>query len=300
MKKIVIIGASIAGHTVATALRQIHKSCSITLVTEEDYSLYDKRKLLDLLAGTVKDKEILLSSDEVYRDQNITFLKETRVSSVNTEKKIMYLKNKGVLEYDFLVVCSGRKFVVPDIPGAKKEGVFSLNSLDEFKDFARRLLSGDAVCLVGSGQQVIKIAKILAQKQKELKIFSPNGGALQEIIPSVEGQIEIINSRVMEIIGEHEVQAVKLAEGKIIGASSVVFADELQSNLDFLKNTRVETIRNTILVDDGMRTNIGEIFSCGSVCSKKDMAETGLAEKSWEEVINEGRHLAEILACLIE
>ncbi|MDD5731152.1 MAG: FAD-dependent oxidoreductase [Candidatus Omnitrophica bacterium] len=294
MKKIIIIGASAAGHNVAVNLRQSNNDCSITLLTEESYPFYDRSKLFNLVSSEMKEKDIFLASPDFYKQKNIEFLSDTRVTLVNAQKRVVYCKEKEALGYDFLVVCSGRKFILPDIPGAKKNGVFCFYSLADLKKIEGYFV-GDTVCLAGRDGLVMKAAASFAAKNKEIKVINTSAsGALKEdsAEPGAEKRIEVINSNLLEIIGESQVQAVKLSEGKIIGASAVIFMDELKSNIDFLKNTGVEINADFISVDAEMRTSISNIFSCG-LASKVKGADDSV--KGFDTISNESRILAETL-----
>lgn len=294
MSKIIIIGASLAGHNVAVKLREKNKDCSITLVTEEVYPFYDKRRLAEYLSGQLKEEELFLASDDFYLRNNISFLKESEVIGINAEKKRVFSQDKPLLEYDFLVICTGRSFILPEIPGVRKKGVFNLNALRDFKEFLSYLI-GDPVCLVGSGSLLSEIARILAAKQKEVKLISFNNGynlSQGETDINISEKIEIINTELTEIIGEGQVQAIKIKEGKVIGVLAVAFMGQEKNNIDFLKNSGIELYDGYIVVDDAMRTNLSSVYSCGSVCLKKGSA---LEIKSWDDIIFESLLLCDNL-----
>jgi len=267
MNRIVIIGASVAGHSTAIALREKDKSVSITLISDELYRLYDRRRLADFLAGRVLEEELYLCSESFYPDNNINFLKEKKVVALNLKKRTITFKEKGSEKFDFLVIASGRKVLLPDIPGAKKEGVITLNSLDDYSKFSARMIL-DTVCVAGSDEAALNIAKIISDKYK----------------------VEVINGEPSEIIGEGEVQAVRLKEGKVIGASAVIFSTGFKSNIDFLKDTPVNIENDFIVVDEQMRTNVENIFACGAVCGNVN----------WDNVIRDSAIIAENIVRKVE
>lgn len=269
MGGVVIIGASLAGHTVAINLRQRYGDYPITLVTEEDYPFYDRRRLADFLRGAIEEKELFLSSEGFYKDMGIVFLKKRRVTFVNTEKKHIYFKDNSILEYDFLVICSGERINPPQIPGVKKEGVFSLYSLSDFKGFLRHLdLATEPVCIVGQDSFTINIASSIALKGKEVKLIARDASPLTEII------------------GEAQVQAVRLKSGKVISVSLIGFMQERKASTEFLRDTPVEICQNKICVSEVLRTNVENIFAAGKVCSRREEVEKS---KTWEEIIEESK-----------
>jgi NAD(P)H-nitrite reductase large subunit len=290
--KVVIIGASIAGHTVATSLRQLNNDCSITLVTQSPYPAYDKRRLLDYLTGSVKEKDLFLVQPDFYQQRNINFLKECKVVTVAPVRKQLSYKNRTdrreSLEYDILVVCSGIKTVLPEVDGINKEGVYTLDSLVDFKAFRSHLLT-DPVCIMGSGENAFSLAGALAAKQREVKVISPELPAVN----TLPAAVETVAADVVELIGEGGIQAIRLKEGKIIGTSLPVFMPEpKRGSIDFLKDMEIEMDCSRVVVDENMRTSAENIYASGAVCVSKGMPPK---DKSWDDVINESKILAEHL-----
>jgi len=288
MDRIVIIGASIAGHTAAVSLREQDKDCSITLLTQDSHPLYDRRKLALLLSGAIKEEEILLTSEDSLQKIKINFLKEKKAVSVNTGKRVVYFKDKDNIGYDFLVIASGRHPVLPELPGAKKSGVSLLYTLDDYKEFSNRIIR-EPVCLVGSSQEAVEIAKSIVLKFKaEVKLVS----RLTLDTSSLPAEIEVINIPLAEIIGESQAQAVKLEDGKAIGVSCVVFVDTFKNNIDFLKNTDIEMHEDAVLVDEMMRTSAERVFACGIVAKGRKAMQ---ATKTWEDAMSDSLCLAQTL-----
>ncbi|MCX5708345.1 MAG: FAD-dependent oxidoreductase [Candidatus Omnitrophica bacterium] len=109
----------------------------------------------------------------------------------------------------------------------------------------------------------------------------------QENLPPA---VEVINSEVVEIIGDSGVQAIKLKEGKIIGVSWAGVMSPARPCTDFLKDSNIELIDGAIAVDENMRSSIPDIFACGAVCLRR--GETPRI-KTWEDSLAEGLSVAE-------
>jgi nitrite reductase (NADH) large subunit len=292
---VVIIGASIAGHSAAVELKQKCPDISVTLITEESYPLYDRRKLFDFLCGAVKEKDLMLADREFYDKKGIKFLKEHKVVSVGAVRKQVTCKSKESrvsLDYDYLVICSGRKAVLPEVEGIHKEGVYQLNNLDDYKTLKIHLLT-DPVCLIGEAEYGAALARILQDAKREVKLISEAAPADFQATDTCE----LINSRVVELIGESGVQAVKLREGKIIGTSLPVFIPSTtKPNVDFAKDIGLEVINDAVAVDEMMRTTVADVFACGSVCGRLDVP---AVPKDWDNVAREGVFVAETIAAAV-
>ena len=267
MNNVVIIGASVSGHDIALRLREKDKNCQITLISEENYPPYDHFKLTDFISGIIPEKDIFLCPEELYKQQNITFLKGKKAGSLNTQKKLVYFKDKGSIGYDILVIASGRSPVLPEIPGARKEGVFRLYTLDDTKELLKRYFT-ETVCIAGEDAFALRIAESISEKYKvevkllSSKVFDPG------LIPK---SVEVIDDSIQEIIGEGEAQAVKLASGKAIAISAAIFMGNYKSNLEFLKNTEVAVKDDLVVVDSSMQATVKNIFACGSVVRRNSV-----------------------------
>jgi thioredoxin reductase len=142
-----------------------------------------------------------------------------------------------------------------------------LQSLKDFKDFSLRMIL-DTVCVAGSDEAALNIAGVISDKYK----------------------VEAINGEPLEIIGEGQVQAVRLKEGKVVGASAVVFNAGFKSNVDFLKDTPVNIENDFIVINEQMRTNVENIFACGAVCGRL----------SWDEAVRDSLNIAENINNIIK
>ncbi len=73
-KKIVIVGAGIAGVSAAEALRKNCPQSEITLLNKEKLLPYYRLNLTRYLAGECKEDQLTLHSDEWYQENNIQIL----------------------------------------------------------------------------------------------------------------------------------------------------------------------------------------------------------------------------------
>lgn len=285
---IVIIGGSVAGHNAAINLRKKYPDAGVTLITEEAYPFYDRRKLLDYWRDLVKEKELLKLSPDLYSQQKINFLKESKVIAVNPGRRSVSYKTgekRTSLEYDFLVIASGCRTALPESVGVNKAGVFRFDGLADFKEL-RSTVMQDAVCLIGFNDRTRQVIDYITGKNIEVKLIT------EQLPENLPGTVEVINSQVVEMIGDSGVQAIKLTEGKIIGVSWVGVMSTPVPNIDFLENTEIEKNGQAIAVDEFMRTNLCDIFACGSVCLRQGEAPR---VKSWDESLAEGLNVAEHL-----
>ncbi|MDD5236262.1 MAG: FAD-dependent oxidoreductase [Candidatus Omnitrophica bacterium] len=214
------------------------------------------------------------------------FLKEAKVVRIDPKKHLAVLKDNTKINYDYLVIASGQKVDIPDIPGKTKDGVFAFYNFEEIKEIRGRALIANTVCLWGEPAIALKLGEIFLNKGREVKIISK---PKPEVLPVSEKLEWIDDLELSEIIGEGaELKAIKLSNGKAIGVDLFLFVGNLIAASEFLKDTDLKTEEGYILVNDAFQANFEDIFACGSVARKQGMAEA----KSWEAVINEGQLVA--------
>ena len=295
MAKIVIIGNSAAGFSCCDTLLKNSQDAQITVISREGYPAYKRNLLIDYLAGDIKEDGLFLCAPDFYEKNKIKFLRNSKVTRIDTKKHSVILKDNNKITYDYLVIATGRKMELPDLPGKTKEGVFTVCDLEDIKKIKERLTFYSEVCITGESKLCLRLCEAISRKDKDIKIVSKPRP--DSFIPA-EKREWIDNFELTEFIGEGaELKAFKLNNGKAIGASLVLFAADFSPSTEFLKETEIKTIRGYLIVDDAMRTNFENIFACGSVCRKEDSLER---EKSWEDAVNEGASVASGIANLLE
>lgn len=269
----------------------------ITVISKEDCPAYDRRLLPQYLAGRVEEKDLFLCAQGFYAAHNVFFEKASEVARLDTKKQRVVLKDNAKIPYEYLVIASGEETRLPDIPGTGKDGVVAFAGFESVKEIRQRLSFASLVCVAGRPKECAMFAEIAQAAGKEVKVISPapppegfSAGQKTEWLQGV---------RVTEVIGEgKELKAIKLSNGKAIGASLVVFAPHPSPASGFLKESGVVTSAGGyVIVDKNLRTNLENIFACGAVAREEGALET---EKSWEDSCGEGLFVAENLISLLE
>jgi len=106
------------------------------------------------------------------------------------------------------------------IPGAKKKGVLVLSQTLDLKALDEYLVN-DTVCIDGSSESAFNLAKTINEKYKVgVKLVSEN-----KVDGELPDGLEVINSPILEIVGEGRVEAVKFKNGYAVGACLVLFTE---------------------------------------------------------------------------
>jgi len=283
MRTVVIIGNSAAGTAVAQALREGDKDARVTIVTDEPFLGYDRRRVLEFLDGKIKERDLAFRGKDFYADLGIELLTGRKVIEICVHRKRVSFKDADPLEFDYLVIASGKREALPELKGIQKEGVMGLNGLVETKHIMERLPICHTVLIAGGGPVANALARILASRKIDVKFF----GSLD---PAIEG-VEVINDNpILEVLGDSEIKAVRLSNHKVVGASLLIFAGDRKPHMPFLRDTDIK-VNKGVLVDASLKTNIPHIFAAGAVAEPQE----GAWQEGWDESLRQGRMLGGLL-----
>src|SRR5690606_12776470 len=131
MAGVVIIGAGHAGGMASGFLRQYGFDGEITLIGDEPYLPYQRPPLSKAwLKGQAGLEDLYLRSEQFYPDQKVTARLNTRVTSIDPERKVVTTAD-GDVAYDHLIIATGSKARSFDIPGTQTVPFHLLRTLDD-------------------------------------------------------------------------------------------------------------------------------------------------------------------------
>jgi NAD(P)H-nitrite reductase large subunit len=275
MEKFIVIGNSAAGFSATKTLRNSSQDIEIVVICQENYPAYQSNRLVDLFAGRAREEELFLCREDFYSSNKINFLKSFRAVRLDENKKQIILQDNQKLNYDYLIIASGRRVKLPDIPGINKQGVFAFDNLDNVKQARSRMNSADIVCVVGNSDVCLAIAQAIACQGKEVKIICGQADYQRQLSSGID---LIREAYIVQIIGEGQVKAIRLSNDKIIGTPLVLFIDGYIPRVDFLKGVSLRRREDYVWVDPVMCTSAENIFAAGGVCGSE----------SWQEASNQG------------
>ena len=131
MARVVIIGNSAAGFSASQVLAEHRAGIEITVISQEGCPAYKKNLLPQYVASAINENELFLSDEGSYKQQGIDLLKGIKVARIDTKRQAVVLKDNAKITYDWLIIASGCRIEIPDIPGRTKEGVYALDNLDD-------------------------------------------------------------------------------------------------------------------------------------------------------------------------
>jgi 3-phenylpropionate/trans-cinnamate dioxygenase ferredoxin reductase subunit len=148
---VLIVGAGHAGFQLAASLRQHGLGERIGLINDEAHLPYQRPPLSKAyLKGEGRPDSLMFRPDKFYREQNIELIAGGVVSIDRSARKVL-LASDTALDYGHLVLATGARNRLLDIPNANLEGVRYLRTLDESEALRQRIAAGQRVVVIGAG-----------------------------------------------------------------------------------------------------------------------------------------------------
>ncbi|MGL4606718.1 MAG: NAD(P)/FAD-dependent oxidoreductase [Eubacteriaceae bacterium] len=294
--KIVIIGASAAGITAAKTLKNIDPRVEVVLISKEDK--IHSRCMLHKFLGKDRDVQgVNFVSENFSKEANIDWLKNTKVSSIDTKEKTVKTYDGKEIAFDKLIITSGAHYFIPPVPGMREgKNIYGFRDLADAQAIDNACLSAKEAVVVGAGLVGMDVATALLErglkvtivemmdKVMGLQLDDKSAKAYQTLFERAGAKF-LLHEKVVsvELDSDSNAISVHLGSGKTVPTDLIVVAAGVRPSYEFLEGTDIATDRG-ITVDKYMGTNHSDIFAAGDV--------TGLAG-IWPNAMKQGKIAAE-------
>ena len=138
MRRMVIVGAGLAGHRAAQAARREGFDGELLVIGDEEHKPYDRPPLSkQLLAGSMEHHETFYKHD----DLDVEWKLGIPAAKLDTEQNVVTLADGEEVPYEGLVLATGRRAREwPDLP--ELEGFYMLRNLDDTKALRQAIRPG--------------------------------------------------------------------------------------------------------------------------------------------------------------
>ncbi len=296
--KVLIIGNGLAGVTLASNLFNLDESIEIHMFSEEKHPYYSRVRLVDYVVGNISLDELFVYDANWYAQRNINIHLNSAVKAVNTAKSTITVEaNDGPagkaqdFRYDYLVIASGSKPVIPDVPGKDKYGWHVLRNIEDADGIKEHLKQVERITILGSGALGLELANafrtgpnsrdtaiIEIQPMVAPAYLDKQGATVFLNLLERAGVKILVKTEVTELVGDDKlvkytdgttyqgsIEGCRLADKTIHKGDMVIFACGIIPNVDFLRNTPIEII-DGIVVNEYLQTSVKNVYAVGDCC----------------------------------
>lgn len=274
-KPVVILGSGLAGYGLARELRKVSPNRPVTVLTRDGGEAYSKPALSNALATGKKPQALpSASAQEMEAQLGITVKTRVSVSSIDREQRIA-VTDQGEVPYSDLVLALGADPIRLPLKGDAADEVLSVNDLDDYARFRKKLPARGHVTILGAGLIGCEFANDLFASGHKVSVIDLADRPLGRLFPeefgralkdefTEEGDVDWhLADSVQEVSKHGEKYAVTLDKsGKCLETDVVLSAIGLKPRIALAEAAGLKVNRG-IVVDALLRTNDEHIYALG-------------------------------------
>lgn len=287
----VVIGSSASGINGAKTLRELDKDAEIILISKDE-QVYSRCILHHYISGIRDIKALNFSGEDYFEKYNIRWINGVEVIKLDDEEQIIELSNKQSIKYDKVLIASGASPFIPPIENLRKaNNIIGLRNLDDAQEIKKAIDHIKNVVVLGAGLvgidavaglvdyglniTVVEMAdRILAMQldhyaaSKYEKLFNEKG---------VNFKLGVKAEKLIIDDGNNPKELI-INTGEGIPCDLIIVATGVRSNINFLKDSQVETNKFGLIFNAKGQTNVENIYGAGDVSGKNPIWPTAVKE----------------------
>ena len=284
MARYAIIGFGCAGYCGAKAIRENDPNGEIVVFSEHGSAPYNPMLTTYYVVGKIPfDAQFPFGSMEKIKEElSLCVHTETSVKKVYGESKTVELSDGTTQQFDKVLIATGARAVVPNIPGLAPDEAFYMRTLDDAVKLRTALETNSykSALVVGASMVGIKVVELL----NKAGISTTLADMADKIFPlaaykNVADEIEkrITAKGVALHLGAALNSAEKTADGYkcIMSDGKEIFADLIvlcigtKATVDIADEA--VCVNRGIVVDENMETSAKDIYAAGDCCEGKEL-----------------------------
>lgn len=270
---IVIIGTGMAGYGLAKEIRKLDPEQPLRLITADGGQSYPKPMLSNALINGKRPTDIVTADAKSMAEKLSAEINPyTRVLSIDSTKQRV-LTNQGEYPYSRLVLATGASPIRLPLKGTGAGEVLSVNNLDDYTVFRKKLANVDKVAIIGPGLIGCEFANDLSDAGKQISVIGPDPHPISTLLPEPAGRalqaglealgVQFHLGQVIEHIDKCDSgYQITLSSGDTLQVGLVLSAIGLRPDLTLAKQIGLKT-NCGIVTDRLLETSTKGIYALG-------------------------------------
>lgn len=273
--RIVVVGGGAAGMGAAGLAKQNDPAAEIVVYTEFEDVGYSPCGIPYVHGKEIADFErLILQTKEFYAEAGFDIRYQTRVTGIDTKRRVVTVEGEGEGPYDRLVIATGFEYEDPGIPGSDLEGLYYVKNIRRAMEWDKVLDQVKVAVVLEASPLGLEMVTALAHRGIETHLVDRHPWALAEATdpdiaqPVEESWAEMgvkmhFNTPATAFLGDGHVRAVATPAGEL-PADLVVVCTPKKANNRVASAAGIK-IGSTggIVVDERMATSVDGVFAAG-------------------------------------
>jgi len=277
MKPVVVIGAGLAGYTLARELRKLDKATPLVIVSADDAGFYSKPMLSNAFAQRKQAGQLVThNAQQMAAQLDARIIGGSVVHVIDTLQKTI-ITSTGRIDYSALVIATGARPIRLDFDGDAAGEVLSVNHIDDYTLFRRRMADTGKVvvrvAIIGAGLIGCEFANDLADAGHSVSLIDPNPLPLAALATpalsqglhaalSARGVALRLGTSATRIERGSDGLRLTLADGSLCDTDIVLSAVGLRPDISLAQQAQLRTGRG-IVVDAFGQTSANGVYALG-------------------------------------
>ncbi|MGZ8159198.1 MAG: NAD(P)/FAD-dependent oxidoreductase [Methylobacter sp.] len=277
-QRLVVIGNGMAGmRTVEELLSAAPDKYDITVFGTEPYGNYNRIMLSSVLCGEKTIEDIVINNRQWYIDNGITLHagEGKTVVYIDRIKRDVYAQDGTVASYDRLLIATGSKAVIPQVPGNDLAGVISFRDIFDVNKMLSYSRSHKKAVVLGGGLLGLEAANGLVSRGMDVTVIhnheillnrqmdKPAAKMLQTELEQ-RGLKFKMAAKLKQLLGDENghITAVSLADGSQLECDLFITAIGVRPNMVLAQEAGIYCQRG-IVVNDTLQSYDPSIYAVG-------------------------------------
>lgn len=273
MAGMVIIGAGHAAGQAAASLRQEKYTGPITIIGDEAHLPYQRPPLSKAyLSGSQEVDRVYLRAEKFYQEKEIDLKLSTRATAIDPDAKAVELEDGSKIDYDKLLISTGSRPRLLNIPGSDLGGIHYLRTIDDVDGIRADMHEGANLVIVGGGYIGLEVAAVGVEQGLNVHVLEMEDRILQRVTtPTMSKYYDELhrgrgvqihtNTGVTGFSGDAKVQKVMCGDTEF-AADMVIVGIGIVPNIELAEAAGI-ICDNGIVVDDHCQTSNPDIYAAG-------------------------------------
>jgi 3-phenylpropionate/trans-cinnamate dioxygenase ferredoxin reductase subunit len=300
MRRVVIVGASLAGLRAAQALRKRGYSGSIVLIGEEPHAPYDRPPLSkQLLSGEWPADKLFFHKREKHDGLQLEQRFGVAARSLSVASRVVVLESGERVAYDGLIIATGAR--ARQLSAAQGlSGVHCLRTLDDALAIRAALEHKPRVAIVGAGFIGLEVAascrklglQVTVVEPQALPLLGPLGAAAARSVLELHRGHEVafhLGQTVSAVHGDGRVERLVLDDGSTLDCDLLVVGIGVDPETRWLEGSDVELdARGFVSCDASLATNVPNVVAAGDVVCWPNGGAERVTVPHWSNAVEQG------------
>ena len=270
----VIVGGGHAAGQAAASLRQEGYEGELVILADEPHIPYQRPPLSkQYLAGEQGIDRVYLRAEKFYADKDVDVRMAVRAAGIDRDARTVVLEDGRNVAYDKLLLATGARPRILDIPGADLPGIHYLRTIADSDAIKADMAPGQRLAVVGGGYIGLEVASVavtagvsvtVVEMEERIlqRVTTPAMSAFYHALHADAGVAIRTGATAEAFVGTDAVTGVRCADGSEIPADVVVVGVGIVPNVELAADAGLPCA-DGIVVDERCTTTDPDILAAG-------------------------------------